>query len=348
MGNLLLQNRTPNAGSKIYFAKVTRFNVSTSTADVVTIDNNISLLNCLIACAMPAGFNFGTMYTPCFNDSNLETGYVHSPGDIYCIATFVDNDYNQAVILGFLFPKETTLSIPDYGLFIFRHESDVMWMIRGDGTVQVYHPSGSIIKMGSDDNNELSDSNMIPTKADGFHVKDAAEYNKNKSSNLFINWYKGQKVKLDSEGNIIATTENSAGIVQTTLTMTPDGNVTVTAKNDVTVNAENNATVTAGNNISATATASMFLTATSNDIFVQALLGGVYVHADQIVAIADVMAEVNSPLVTVNSASLNLNVPCPAVGPGTMTINGVLADTGTHSHAGGSTIKTINGIVVQI
>jgi len=335
MGNLLLQNRTPNAGSKIYFAKVTRFNVSTSTADVVTIDNNISLLNCLIACAMPAGFNFGTMYTPCFNDSNLETGYVHSPGDIYCIATFVDNDYNQAVILGFLFPKETTLSIPDYGLFIFRHESDVMWMIRGDGTVQVYHPSGSIIKMGSDDNNELSDSNMIPTKADGFHVKDAAEYNKNKSSNLFINWYKGQKVKLDFEGNIIATTENAAGTVQTTLTMTPDGNVTVTAANDVTVNAENDVNVTAAADVNVTASGNVVANVTGDII---ATVGGS--------ATANVTgtAAITAAAVTVNAAALTLNVP--SIIP--MTINGKTAKTGNvHNHSGGSTIWAQQGFIVD-
>ncbi len=227
MGNLLLDGIPKSAPTDIYLAKVTRFNISSDTVDVVSIDDNVAILNCQVLCSMPAGFLFGTKYVPSHNDSNLETGYVHSPGDIYCVATFLGEDYNNAIILGFLFPKETTLSIPDYGLFLFRHESDVMWMVRGDGTVQMYHPSGSIIKIGSDDGNEMSEDLMIPTKANSFNVRDANDYNSNKASNLIVSWYKGQQIKLDSTGNVeIKTTDVASGADKSVLTLTPTGDLT--------------------------------------------------------------------------------------------------------------------------
>ena len=364
MNNLLLNNTAKHPGAGIYFCKVIRFLPSSNTADIVTVDNNISLLGCNVVCPYPAGFAYGARYFPTHDDQNPEVEYVNSSGDIYCVAAFLESDYNNAAILGFLFPLETTLSIAEYGLYIFRHESDVIWMVRGDGTMQIYHPSGSIIKIGDDNTNEVDSdreqAGLYPAKTDGLYIRPAADYNAQKETNLFIKWHAGQEVTLDNAGNAIVKTKDTAGTVQTTLTMTPDGNiivtatndVTVTAGNDVTVNASNdvivnatrNATVNAGNNISATADKTMFLTATSEDIYIQATLGGVYVHADQIVAIADVMAEVNAPAVTVNSAALNLNVP----GTGTMKINGVPADSGTHSHAGGSTIVATNGIITQI
>lgn len=231
MNNLLLNNKSKGPGATIYFCKVIRFYASSNTADVVTVDNNISLLGCNIACSTPAGFAYGARYIPTHDDQNSEVEYVNSSGDIYCVAAFLENDYNNAAILGFIFPLETTLSISEYGLYIFRHESDVMWMVRGDGTMQIYHPSGSVIKIGDTIINEMTDqidtAGLYPAKTDGFYVRPTNEYNANKESNLYINWYKGQKIKIDSLGNIIASTEDTAGNVVATLTMTPDGKATI-------------------------------------------------------------------------------------------------------------------------
>jgi len=227
MNNLLLDNPAKGPGAKIYFCKVVRFLPSSNTVDVVTIDNNISISSCLVACSIPAGFAYGTRYFPTHDDNNSEVEYINSAGDIYCVAAFIDSDYNNAVVLGFLFPLETTLSIAEYGLYIFRHESDVIWMVRGDGTMQIYHPSGSIIKIGDNNTNEVSDTiekdGIYPAKTDGLYIRPPADYNKSKTTNLFIDWYQGQKVTLNSDGEIILQTRDSAA----TITMTPDGKVTV-------------------------------------------------------------------------------------------------------------------------
>jgi len=228
MSNLLLNNPARAAGNEIYFAKVTRFYSISNTADVVTIDDNIAMMGCQILCSIPVSFSFGERSIPIVDDTAKETSYVMSPDDIYCVATFIQ-DYNQAVILGFLPPKETVLSIPDYGIHIFRHSSDVMWMIRGDGTVQVYHPSGSFIKIGSDDINEMSNESMIPSSVDSFYVRDAAQYIADKPTNLFIKWHAGQSITLNHAGDAIISTSGA------TITVSASGAVNLTANSTLNI-----------------------------------------------------------------------------------------------------------------
>jgi len=267
MSDLLINNPAMGPGNSIYFAKVTRFYASSNLVDAVTIDDNIALLGCQILCSMPAGFVFGEKYTPSYDDSNKETSYVMSPADVYCVATFID-DYQQPVILGFLFPKETTLSIADYGLYIFRHESDVMWMIRGDGTIQVYHPSGSIIKIGSDDVDEMTNDLMIPTTTKSFYRRDSTEYVSNKSTSLYIKWHAGQAISLESDGNLtIKTSENKA-----TLIMTPEGALSIETESDI--------------NISSQATLNLVTNPAPGNLTINGVAGvtGVHTHAGMTVS----------------------------------------------------------------
>lgn len=255
MNNLLLDNPASHPGDKLFFAKVVRFMPTSNTVDVVTIDDNVSLSDCMVMCPYPVGFSYGSRYFPSYDDVNHEVEYVHNAGDIYCVAAFLENDYNNTVVLGFLFPNETTLSIGEYGLYIFRHESDVMWMVRCDGTMQIYHPSGSIVKIGEDNINEmtsdLDEGGLYSAKSDEFHVRSAADYNESKNSNLFIQWYKGQKVTLDSSGNVIVSTEDTEKNIVTALTMTPDGKVTIVTTEQINLTTKD-INVTASGNMTAT------------------------------------------------------------------------------------------------
>lgn len=339
MNNLLLNNRSKGPGATIYFCKVIRFYASSNTADVVTIDNNISLLGCNITCSMPAGFAYGTRYIPTHDDQNAEVEYVNSAGDIYCVAAFLENDYNNTAILGFIFPLETTLSISEYGLYIFRHESDVMWMVRGDGTVQIYHPSGSVIKIGDTAENEMTDkidtAGLYPAKTAGLYVRDAVDYNVNKESNLFINWYKGQKVKLDSLGNIVVSTEDTSGAVVATITMSPDGKIAIATTEQINVTTKD-INISASGNVVATVAGNVVANVAGD--LVADVTGDASISAEN----ANITAIIAANII---ASQLKLTLPTT---PGSLTINGTSGDTGTHSHSGGSTIKTINGIVVQI
>lgn len=238
MNNLLINNPAKGPGAKIYFCKVIRFIPSSNTVDCMTIDNNISLENCNIACSMPAGFAYGTRYFPSHDDQNPEAPYINSPGDLYCVAAFLENDYNNAAVLGFLFPMETTLSISEYGLYIFRHESDVIWIIRSDGTMQIYHPSGSIIKIGDNDENEVDSdreqAGLYPAKTDGMYIRSSSDYNAEKETNLFIKWHAGQAVTLANDGSItVSTRDNTA-----TLNITQEGLITIDAASDISIKSD--------------------------------------------------------------------------------------------------------------
>lgn len=314
MRNLLLGNKANSAPSQLFFCKVTRFYATSNTVDVVTIDDDVALSGCQIACSMPVGFSFGQKYIPSHDDYANEEGHVMSPSDVYCIAAYLNGDFYNSVVIGFLFPKETTLSIPDYGLYLFRHESGVMWMVRGDGTIQVYHPSGSIIKIGKDDTNEMTEEIMKPAKADGLYVPIPDNYNKERVSDLNIKWYKGQKVTLNSSGEIIIQTEAENG--SSKITMTPLGEVSIDSSksinitsDDVNINTSNNANINVGENA--------------------------FVHVDT----GQVFLSTSDLVISAPPDSIKLSVP---------GMGSYLTKTGEgHEHSGSAQFYVVNGMIIQ-
>lgn len=346
MNNLLINNPSKGPGAKIYFCKVIRFMPSSNTVDCVTIDNNISLLDCAVACSIPAGFAYGSRYFPHHDDQNPELNYINSPGDIYCVAAFLENDYNATAVLGFLFPMETTLSIAEHGLYIFRHESDVIWMVRSDGTMQVYHPSGSIIKIGDDNTNEVDSdreqAGLYPAKAEGLHLRSTIDYNAQKETNLFIKWHKGQELTLDNDGNVIVKTKNTEDVVQTVLTMTPDGDVSVFALRDVTVSGRNvnvaasqNATVSVGSDATLEVFGNLAATVTGN---ASLDVGG---SADLNVAGSATLDVVGATTVTTGSLNINAPLASPLLINGKQTLSGI-----AHAHGGTPQVYSEQGLIL--
>ena len=335
MNNLLLKNRAKGPGATIYFCKVIRFNPSSNTVDVVTIDNNISLFDCSVTCSMPAAFSYGERYFPSHDDQNPEVEYVNSAGDIYCVAAFVENDYNNTAILGFLFPRETTLAISEYGLYIFRHESDVMWMVRGDGTMQIYHPSGSIIKIGDNNINEMTseivDGGLYPAKAEGMHVRPTDDYNANKTTNLFIKWYQGQEFTLDENGNVIVKTKNG-DVVTAMLTMTPAGIVTIETTEEINAITKD-LNVTASGNVVANVSGDM--TANVSGDMTANVSGAAAINAP------GSSVSLNANAVTIDAPDINLIT----TDPNGLKINGVPGVTAT---PGDSFLIVKNGIITGV
>jgi hypothetical protein len=206
MTQLLLKERFKDTPKQLFFAKVINFDFIAGTADLAAIDENIYFYDCMLLCGKPVGYNFGERYIPSFNPDDKEVSYVMSPGDIYCVAAYI-GDYSNPVVVGFLFPNQTELSIPELGLYIFRHESDVIIMIRGDGTTEFYHPSGSYIKFGEDDVNnvagrELADGGLYPQTASDFRVRKSSDFNATKQMGFFMKMWSGQELTLDKDGTI--------------------------------------------------------------------------------------------------------------------------------------------------
>jgi len=65
--------------------------------------------------------------------------------DVTAIVGFVGR---APVVLGFLFPQVGSMSFAD-GRQVVKHESGTYTVIQADGSFEVYHPSGSFIRLGS-------------------------------------------------------------------------------------------------------------------------------------------------------------------------------------------------------
>jgi hypothetical protein len=213
-----------------------------NTIDVWKVDDDSYMYDVIVSCAMPTSYSYGEKYCPSFVNDSKNMVVNTKKFDMWALCAYTGTDFSTAVCVGFLPARQNELTMVEYGLKISRHESDVISLIRADGTTFFYHPSGIYFKIGKDDTDLIADKAFLPVYAPGFEVKkrsDAAE------NGIFIRHYNGQKVTLDSEGNVIVSTEGD----KATLTMTPSGEVTVNASKDVNITSAVNVNVSAGTNV---------------------------------------------------------------------------------------------------
>jgi hypothetical protein len=288
--NLLISEGIPNPNLSLVFCKVISFDLYSKTVSAVSIndDSFCSFPNCQILCDLPQGYNFGTQYTPAFQ-ADTETSYIHSPGDYYCVVAYSGGIKNP-VVVGFLPPKQTEMSIPEFGLYLFRHESDVVSLIRADGTVELYHPSGSYLKIGETDvqmvSSDIEAEGLYPSKAKAFRVKDSARFNEISKMNLYLRFWNGQKITLNSEGSILIETDNS------TINITKEGNLTINNSGSTTISS---------NSISVSADT---IEVSSDDISITST-SQIDITAQDINVIAD-SANIEADNVDVSAKSINL------------------------------------------
>lgn len=120
------------------------------------------------------------------------------------------------VVVGFLYPQVNQVLSKDPKARYSRHQSDVEWMIDGDGNIQLNHPGGAYVRIGE-----------TPDKVD--------TAGKNADGNAKADRNTGRKVnvRVGLAGNAVV------------LTMTPDGSVTFKLEQDFTIEAEGNALIKA-------------------------------------------------------------------------------------------------------
>jgi phage baseplate assembly protein gpV len=113
------------------------------------------------------------------------------------------------VVVGFLFPQINQVTSKDPKLRYSRHQSDVEWLIDGDGNVQLSHPGGAYIRIGES-----------PTRVDmaGKNADGNAAFDRNTGRQV--------NVRVALAGNAVE------------LTMTPAGDVTFKLNKDFTVDAQ--------------------------------------------------------------------------------------------------------------
>lgn len=131
--------------------------------------------------------------------------------DMHALVSFVGR---HPVVTGFLYPQVNQMLSKDPKLKMSRHQSDVVTSIDGEGNIQLEHPSGLFLRIGS-----------APDKQD-FKKKNADE-----SAELDRNTSTTPYVRLSMAGG------------KAVLTIAPDGAVSLTSETTVDIEAKGNVTV---------------------------------------------------------------------------------------------------------
>ena len=118
------------------------------------------------------------------------------------------------VVTGFLFPQISQMTLNDPKTRLFRHQSDVMSVIDGDGNIDIRHPSGFAIRIGE-----------TPDPVDPAGM--------NADGNLALDRNTGRKPYLR-----VTMADGKA-----VLTITPDGAVSLTCEQTIDIEAQGAITV---------------------------------------------------------------------------------------------------------
>lgn len=135
----------------------------------------------------------------------------------------VDYVGRQPVVTGFLYPQINQMLQKDPKMLYSRHQSDVEYLIDGDGNIQLNHPGGAYIRIGE-----------TPDKVD--------TAGKNADGNSKIDRNTGRKVdiRVSLAGNAVKLTMTKDGKV--TLEMDSDLGIQVGGKADITVQGDTSVT----------------------------------------------------------------------------------------------------------
>lgn len=159
------------------------------------------------------------------------------------------------VVVGFLYPQISEMTFADKDLYFFRHQSDATISIEKDGSIQVAHPGGTYLKIGSDP-----------------EPKDHAGTNIDENLELTENLGVATTVRIG-----VAGANGGDHVVR--LTMSPDGKVELLAEDNITVIGQKNINVEAKEKVDVKAYKGVSVTAYAGGVNVTAYSGGVNVDA---------------------------------------------------------------------
>jgi hypothetical protein len=133
----------------LHIGKVIQTHPKANMVDVMLTDGTImSKIECL---SPLASANEGLYDLPVPNPADPTAPFKDSvdleTNDVWAVVAEIDN-WNT-VCLGFIFPERNQVLCDEPGLHLFKHNSDVYHRIDKDGNVELHHPSGTFIKVGS-------------------------------------------------------------------------------------------------------------------------------------------------------------------------------------------------------
>lgn len=171
------------------------------------------------------------------------------------------------VVVGFLYPQINQMLSNDPNMKINRHQSDVSWMVDGEGNIQLDHPGGAYIRIGEtpdqiDTTGKNADANSKADRNTGRKVNvrigladNMVEITLTPQGDMTVKLK--QNFEMDADGHMRMTTKK-------TFDIEADGNVTINTKADASVISEGKMTVTAGGDITATSGGNVSVSAKGN------------------------------------------------------------------------------------
>ena len=139
---------TPSALSIV---KVVAFHEK-NTADVLDLKTGAKMPRVTIMCGRPVSTNSGSIATPEPTKGDDEySPFETKDRDIYAGLGYFGN---VPVIMGFFYPQVCQMFFADLARTFSRHASDVYSTTDKDGNVEVYHPSGTFMRIAVDPEHE--------------------------------------------------------------------------------------------------------------------------------------------------------------------------------------------------
>lgn len=162
--------------------------------------------------------------------AQYETG--HTQRDVYavvgCVAEFM-------VVIGFLFPQVAECLFAEQNRKVYRHASDVYWTIDQSGNTELFHPSGSFVRIGETPAHE----DLTGLDYDGQWKIDR---NTDKTVHLSVEIRNGGELKakltIDPDGNAVINTDGTLDILS-------GGNISISSGGDIAIDADGNIALTA-------------------------------------------------------------------------------------------------------
>lgn len=203
----------------IRLAKVVHVHPSGYSVDLMFYDDNSRASN--VQCMAPCGATTNTGMVdlpkpdPVPEDWSLENSNTR---DMIAVVAFFRG---QALVLGFLYPQVCQMLFDEHNRMVYRHASDVYTTIDGTGNLDVVHPSGTFVRIGT----ETSEKKMAGADFDG-------------------KWNIPQGNPVNVHIEVVA-----GGAVQSQITLKDNGEVLVDARNSMNVNSDVKAKIKAEGDI---------------------------------------------------------------------------------------------------
>lgn len=157
--------------------------------------------------------------------------------DVYAVVGYFGR---TPVVLGFLFPQVAQCLFPDRDRMVYRHASDVYMTIDKDGNTEVYHPSGTFLRIGTTAAHE-----------------DLTGKDYDKIWSIQRNTDKAVHVQLSVK---------NAGSQVASVNIDPAGNVSLSNQGNTSIQTAGNVAVTAGGTMALSSGGAMTLTAPTIDL----------------------------------------------------------------------------------